>query len=213
MAIAYDNSTKASQSSGTSNTFAHTCTGSDLVLIVGTIGRVSADTITGVTYNSVAMTKITAFSGGGEGRWITLWYLANPSTGANNVVATWSASQDFIHCGAVSYTGCKQTGIPDSFATGADAGNEASHTFTTTVVASNAWLMLWTKYGLTPAAGAGTTARQTDGSGLGIFDSNGTVGTGSQSLIATQTSNNTEGIIISLAPTAVAATGNFFMVF
>jgi hypothetical protein len=68
-------------------------------------------TVTGVTYNSVAMTlherqNVSAYSSD----W-TLWKLAAPSTGANNVVVTFAAAQynstSFV---IVSATGCNSIG-------------------------------------------------------------------------------------------------------
>jgi hypothetical protein len=75
-------------------TLSHTvAAGSNRILLVGTVTEEQGETpqITGVTYNGVAMTAVTNSEQaiGGvtwvRGQW---WYLINPATGANNVVAT-----------------------------------------------------------------------------------------------------------------------------
>lgn len=102
MAIAVDTNTVAEEEAGaTSKTFSHTCTGSNLVLVVATVSSGSADP-TGVTYNGVAMTKAVGL---GAALNTSLWYLANPATGAHNVVVTYAASTKFGVC-STSFTGC-----------------------------------------------------------------------------------------------------------
>ncbi len=113
-AIAFDDATGASFNGALTLTFSHTVTssGSDRVLIVGAASRDDGnnDTITGVTYDGAGMTKITDRAGDANG-YISLWFLANPSTGANNVVITGSgtAGGKFLVGGAVSFTGVDQS--------------------------------------------------------------------------------------------------------
>lgn len=102
MAIAIDTTSNAQEASGaTSKTFSHTCSGSNRVLVVSVIASATGDP-SGVTYNSVALTKAvssnTPFN-------TSIWYLANPATGANNIVVSFGSSTKF-GVGAISLTGC-----------------------------------------------------------------------------------------------------------
>ena len=107
MAIALDVGTSGGNNGGgTSHTYSHTCTGSNLILFVGVSTNSSSDLITGVTYNSVAMTLVDKQAGTST-NYSYLFYLINPATGANNVVVSASSSTT-IYSGAVSYTGAKQ---------------------------------------------------------------------------------------------------------
>jgi len=183
MAIAYDSSSTAQQGSVSSITVAHTCTGTNLLLLVGVLTNDTSDLVTGATYNGVTMTRGGGQLASGAGYFGCWYFLINPATGTHNIVVSRSTT-DLIGCMGSSYTGVKQTGFPDSSASGTDAaGNFVS---TTTVVGSNAWL--WANVrasngfsGVT--GGTGTTGRQGVFGLAGIIaDSNGTVGTGSQSL-------------------------------
>lgn len=111
----------------------------------------------------------------------------------------------------MSYTGAKQSGQPDS--SFKDLYNTTGHTswsLSTTVVASNCWLVAgMVDDSNAPTAGSGTTMRQNSASGYGGFDSNGTVSTGSQTLnFAFSSSTKQTGIIVSIAPSVAAATAN-----
>lgn len=198
MAIAFDASSNTA--SGTSpRTWSHTCTGSDRVLVVGTFGS-TADP-TSVTYGGVALTKYGTGISVGDAYHLSMWYLLNPASGANDIVVTAGANVGGI---AMSYTGVLDA--VDSYASGQSGATPIDGT--TTVVDANCWLVMFvTDSGSNPAAGTGTTQRVsgTPG-GAGGFDSNGTVSTGAQSLQATYTggNNNSGFLIASLSPTGGA---------
>lgn len=181
MAIAFDAATDGGFAADL--TFAHTCTGSDGILFVMFSCNDGA-TITSVTYAGAAMTQVGSVTTSGV-RDHYLYMKVGPATGSNNVVIDVSTGNVFG--GAVSYTGASQTGQPDSFATNSGA-SVTSITGTTTVVASNCWLVALGQCdsgGANVSGGSGTTERSRYGgfNQFGMFDSNGTVGTGSQSLI------------------------------
>lgn len=101
MAIAVDTTSNAQEASGaTSKTFSHTCSGSNRVLVVSVMSSGSTDP-SGVTYNSVALTKAVSNASPFN---CSIWYLASPATGANNIVVSFAASTKF-GVGAVSFTG------------------------------------------------------------------------------------------------------------
>lgn len=165
-AIAFDASSLRTQDSGggTTSTWAHTCTGSDGLLLVGTaIG--TGKTASGVTYNAVSATQAVTLASGG----LTfdngyLFRLVAPATGANNIVVTVSADT-FIYSAATSYSGVDQTSPIDATGTNSTTGTSVSVSITTTV--DNDWLAgFWweatTDDDVAWTAGANTTIRQQD---------------------------------------------------
>lgn len=213
MAIAFDANSSSGDTTGTSLTWAHTCTGTNRILWT-MIGIPVADSITGVTYNSVSMTQVGKIASLALGRYIYLYYLAGPSTGSNNIVAS-SSGSEILRGNAASYTGASQTGIPDAVSTNSGTVlSGAALTGTVTVGASGCWLvMAGYQAGGPLTAGASTTLRAQSGTSnfVGLFDSNGTVGTGSQSLNETNgdgVPRDMELIIASFGP-PVTATRHF----
>jgi len=202
MAIAYDTTTQGEQT-GTSITQSHTCTGSDRLLLVGvTPGEAStSDIITGVTYNGVAMSLIDK-QAETSGITVYIFGLVNPASGAHDYVISSSSSVAIKYCG-VSYTGVKQTGLPDSVAKGTDA--DTSITMTTTTVADNCWLASVLSKHRNDSAGANTTRRGISASdNFAFYDSNGAkTPAGSYSLNSTLTGSpptDTAYVVISFAP-------------
>src|ERR1700739_3547664 len=102
MSITQDTSTNGGQSSSgsTTHSFTHTCTGSNLILIVSLIDGSDTNSFTSVTYNGVAMTQIgTGNDTAGYG-FVTLWGLLNPTVGSHDVSATRTATGDRIYGGS-----------------------------------------------------------------------------------------------------------------
>ena len=87
-------------SPASSATFSFTTSGAHRILFVGTNANSVSTTITGMTYNGVAMTQIpvgsTSMTGGASRtERLYLFYLINPDSGTHNVVVT--ASGDITH--------------------------------------------------------------------------------------------------------------------
>jgi hypothetical protein len=215
LAIAYSaTSTIQSNASTSSLSVAFSVSGSNTLMTCGHRVYRNPDntgTLSANTYNSVAFTD----SGAGartanqNNCRVYLRYLVNPSSGSNTLSCTYTNSATNGVMLAVLYTGCKQTGQPDSFNSG--AGGASSLTASTTVVATGCWLSL-AMASMAGAdsvvAGTGTTERGSTGSPDGFFgDSNGTVGTGSQSMSVTMTLDNYGFIIMSIAPAASGPAG------
>ena len=140
--ISFDTSTDsapASWGTGGTATWAHTCSGSNRILFVGTFNNGNGGIPTGVTYNGVAMTLIDSQACDNAGYPQSLWYLIAPATGPNNVVVTWSGSDGINQCFATSYNNVKQSAQPDSKNKGSNAGTPI--TVSTTTVANNCWLV------------------------------------------------------------------------
>lgn len=116
MAVAFD-AVASTNGDGSSFTFSHTCTGSELYLIVGVSLLVSVGrSVTGVTYNTVALgslgeNSISSTYG------VSLWGLKAPATGAHNVVVSTGGPPDSVACGSLSFTGVDQTTPTSNFTT------------------------------------------------------------------------------------------------
>lgn len=216
--IARDAATDGGNNGGTttSRTFAHTCSGSGRYLFVPVKGGLvsDGDLVTGATYDGVEMTLIGKRSPGGAGtegnRWIYLFGLKNPTSGTHNVVVSSSANV-YILAGAVSYTGADQTsdlGAIDVSGDGSTLTVVNTLTLTVSVTATGCWLvsvMGWFNASFHMTAGAAPTTHVVDDVNFGtwsFFDSDGPVGTGSQSLegVGSGVSDGLNGIIAALKP-------------
>jgi len=82
--------------------------GSNSMLMVafGATGQVAYPNISGITYNSVALTKLQTASRDTYYQ-AEIWYLLNPSTGANNLVFT-LANTGLVHGAAIEMTRVNQ---------------------------------------------------------------------------------------------------------
>lgn len=201
-AIAFDASSTAVLSTGTTLSWNHTTTGSDRLLVVGVFGS-ATDQLTGITYNAVAMTVCGKVQVTGD-RWIYFYFLVGPATGSNQITATWSASQDANSGVAASYTGVSATGQPDSCAaTGATGSGNVSPT--TTVVTANSWVIAVFKDLVSGGTAGANTTRRAVTDGIAVYDSNADRAAGSQSLNVTSTGNN-GWVVGSFAPASSAPT-------
>lgn len=212
MAIAFDaSSSTATSNLGLSSTsFNHTCTGSNLCLLVSVFNFGLGDVTTGVTYGGVAMTQLAKVATDATG-YQYIYGLLAPPTGANAIVATASTPVNW-YLSAASYTGVSQTGLPDA-STGVSTSGTTSFSVSVTTVANNCWLVLGLRNsdGTGRTAGANTLVRVTcaASSDMGILDSNGARSIGSNALAYT-TSNSTNGYhtMVSIAPVAAAGPTN-----
>jgi hypothetical protein len=200
MAIALDTSGSVDGVPNPTQTLSYTCSGSDRILFAGILGqKTGGDRLTSVTYNGVAMTRI-GYVAQNAAVNIYLYMLVNPASGTHNLVTTFNATMDYGYIRAVSYTGAAQTGQPDSFNTGGPT-TTTSFTLSTTVVASGCWLVgYFRNESGNFTAGSGTTLRN-PAADNDLADSNGTVGTGSQSLVMNPPGSTlVSGIIASISP-------------
>lgn len=198
MAIAFDASSGSFVNPGTSHTVSHTCTGSDRYLVVNVVADSVSDLITGVTYNSVAMTQYDKDNT--EGRWHYIYVLSGPSTGTNNIVAS-ASSSCFIEVNAASYTGVNSTGQPEAAAESHPTGSGTSASQAVTTVTDNAWVVGCVKgQGGSITAGSGTTLRNTSLIGAVVDSGSAVTPAGSKTLTANMTSGERSIFVIALAP-------------
>lgn len=170
--IAFDAVSVGQIASGTELTFSHTCSGSNRILLVG-IKEASdtAEYVTGVTYNGVALTKIDSIRIPPSERWVSLWYLINPDSGTHDIVITANAST-FMRGSGASYTGVRQSGQPESSATNSEE-NQMYFNSARRPQNDGRWVVMFVGNSLgVQVAGTGTTLRGT-ASDSNIMDSNG----------------------------------------
>lgn len=109
MALAVDAVTNASGSGAGPFTWSHTCAGSDRVLVVGISYYDSGDTVSAITYNSVAMTVVGSSTVSNGQCTVSLYRLIAPATGSNTVSVTFTGSVFDFKAGSISFTGADQT--------------------------------------------------------------------------------------------------------
>lgn len=207
MAIAFDSSAK--NSGITSASFSHTCTGANLVLFVAARTQSNLGSITGVTYNGVALTLINTSTSAGDNNQVSLWYLMAPATGTNTVIVSASAGVSATDGVSSSYTGVNQTSIPNaSNINSTTSGSPLSTSVTTTV--DGCWTILAAacdSSGL--AASTGSTLRNIQSTRTGLFDSNAPITpSGSSTMSVTFTSSNCATVMASFAQPSITFTAN-----
>lgn len=195
MAVAFDASSSGIGSNSSSATFSHTCTGSNLYLIVviATTGTVSS-----VTYGSQTMTQLITNSAFNTK---AVFGLSNPTVGTSTITVNTSASAFTSACSA-SYTGVDYTSPITSNAT-TWAGTSASQTLT--ISRKDAWivtgLMVSDSGGSTVPVVSGYTSRVTtnsSGNMCGLSDSNGVVYQGDKTLSITSSNNNDGSLAVAI---------------
>jgi hypothetical protein len=199
MAIARNSSADLGLQIGvTSLTAAYTCgSGSDRYLLVACFTG-NTDDVTGVTYNAVAMTRIATAAQSGVDRRVYLYGLAAPASGSNNVVISMSAS-NAIQAFAADYTGMSST-QPDDTDTNTSVGT-TSLSVTPVVVASNCWVVGVARDANGSAISWTNATGLQAASGLYLADTNGTVGTGSYTVTASNAGADLKAMIgASFAP-------------
>lgn len=177
-------------------------------VLVGTIGDLTSDLITGVTYNAVAMAKVGVIQMPTD-RFLTLWGLVGAATG-NNTVLVSASSSIFIAGASASYF---NAGSIEAGATTNTANAPAtSVTGTVTTTAANCWTVatVANDSGVAISGGAGTTSRGTNSiTPLNMLDSNAALAPGSHTLQGTGGGGANWGIVIaSLAPFVPPSTLN-----
>lgn len=215
MAIARYGWADGGGTSGTSHTFAFDVgSGSDRYVVA--FAKIYGD-ITGLaaTYAGVSMTTLATKAITDEaGSYAAAFGLANPASGSNNLVVTRTPTSTHIVVSAFAYTGVSST--VEGTATG-DTPASGVLSIAVTIANSGCWLAggYAAKYnGVNTFQASGGSGTFVDDNGyaglgglLGIYDSNGTVGTGSQSIDGYRGlgSDTFSGIAVALAPAGGAA--------
>lgn len=189
MAIAYETSGKGTVASNTTLTYSgNGGSGSSRILFVCFTkhGCPGSGMTHSITYNGVSMTYLTRAKYAGCDAYIFVYYLVNPASGSNNIVITTSGGNSTIFSAYAVYNGVDTSNPIDAYAT-KEQSSATTIDCSVTVGVSDCWMISFplTYNGddiyITANRGVLTTARQIYSDGVAIGDSNGTIGTGSQS--------------------------------
>lgn len=175
-----------------------------------------ANNVTSVQWNGVSLTQTgSAVKATSDNVWLSAWYLINPAAGNYNLVANFGTNTRATIYGGF-YSGVKQSGQPDTSASGVKTGNPHSQSITTNY--ADCWLMT---ADVAPNRGAFSSAsnfttRQDISAQETIFgDSNGSVGAaGSKTVSVTYTltpSSNYPMFVVSIDPAPDVNAGFFQM--
>ena len=184
MALAVDAASSSEATSATSLTWSHTVSGTNRLLVVGVQFYKNVNSfISGITYNSVALTPVTGAAINTSNYYVDLWYLIAPSTGSNNIVVSYGGGAPFeTGCGAVSFTDAHQT-VPYGAAVTA-TGNSSSPSVT---VSSGTGEFVMDTMSIihngTLSVGAGQTARWNDIGASGFTKYAGSTEPGDASIV------------------------------
>jgi hypothetical protein len=103
-AIGFDNAASGGSGANTNTlTVAYTVGASANYLVVGVVGDVTSDFVTGVTFNAVGMTLLKKFNPGNSVGWLYVFGLATPATGTHNIVVSASSNCNVLGCDMASY--------------------------------------------------------------------------------------------------------------
>jgi len=145
MALALDTVTNGEQAAGGTNAtlaVAHTCTGSNMILIAAVAFNDSNqhnNQTASVDYNGSAMTLLAkADSGAAKDTRAELWYLLNPTTGSSLNVNVHYSNINYVGAGVLSFTGVKQSAPTISTTT---TGTTSSASKAITTVDDNSWII------------------------------------------------------------------------
>ncbi len=211
MAIGFDVVTDGSNATATSLTWSHTVTGSNPILYVDVIGDLATDAVTGVTYNSVAMTLVAKSASFGSTRWVYLYGLYAPATGAHNVVVSAGASV-FLAGHSISYTGAAQSGTLSLGSNTGSSASAASLSITCAPTVDNSWAIGAIKNDAgAGSAGTATTLRlSTAAGGMSTCDHGPISPAANTTLQITDGTTAWNGVIGVIVP--FSGTGNMFLV-
>jgi hypothetical protein len=199
--------------SGFTPSYTVTSGSSLLVLVIaGDVGT-GNDDVTSVTYAGATMTLAAKQNSSASGaRMLYLYYLTNPSSGANNFGFACGSSH-YMLVGAAEYSGTATSGQPDATAT-VQSSSSSTSTLAVTTVAANAWVLTaGTSNGNpNPSCSNGCTTRTLDTSFQTwvLGDSNGSAGAGGTTY--TETVNfagsgpDIKQVTVSFAPSGGGAT-------
>lgn len=183
--------------------------GAGIVFVAGDDG---SDSITSVTWDGVAMTKINASSLEVPGdRFISAWCIQDPASSAT--IAFNDNTDNYWRNANAFYPGAA---CPEDSENGGTSSGVTSISVATTVVDADSWLIAFHKDGsggktYTPTNDITTMHINGDAGGLAIADSNGAVGSGSKTATLTAAGNANHAMIaFSLAPIAEAPAASAF---
>jgi hypothetical protein len=156
MAIARDTNT-ALQIVGPSTTgsVSHTCTGSNLILWC-LMQNENQSGFNSITYGGVQLTEAITYNMTNSQQ-ISLWYLIAPATGSNTFAVDRIGTVNDCQMQIVSYTGAKQSGVPDASISANNTTSTSLTTTLTTVADNTISVLVGYSNGSQPTAGTNSS--------------------------------------------------------
>lgn len=187
-----------------------TVSGSDTIgfVFIAQQNDASANRVTGITWNGVAMTLAGTALANATSDAVYLWYIIGPTTGVVTATRTGTGNTGWFNC--EYYTGAKQSAQPDAYVTKKEVTNTLVTSLTT--VADNCWTILgvFNPEGAAITASTNSTERQAVQSFVKLFDNNTDITpAGSYSMTVTRASGASE-FISAMASFAPVVTGPTF---
>lgn len=209
MAIAYDNAAASQATSVSSHTVSLTVgSGSDRMLVAGAGTAIAGGIyrVSGITYNGVPLSLRVGTIAPQSNFVNGIWSLVAPSTGANNLTATYTSTASFGFLGGASYTGVAQN-APEASNSGTGSGT--TEVGSVVSLTDNAWGVMWgVNNGANLVASTGCVKRADAVRGA-IFDSDGPkTPAGTISMTFTGGNDNHGFLAFSLAPAASGYAGD-----
>ncbi len=216
MAIAFDAASAVpgdGSPSATKTYTGHSVTGNNTVLFVAFFAISSSDSVTGVTWGGTAMTQL-AKQQLYSNRWHYVYGLVGAATGAHNVVASFSPNDGWDCPQVVSYTGVKQTGLPDTVLI--QGAGSTTFSISRTSVADNCWMGAFIRaFNIPVVTSSGDVTRSTTAApDYSIWvDSNGPITPAGSHTISGTCANSGENaqMAVTFAPASATTGGNNLM--
>lgn len=152
-------STTANNTGASSLTFSSpNVSGNNKIGIVGVLVQTDLS-ITGITWNGVAMTFIAGKTDAATSERVEQWYIINPTAGVTNVIISRTGSSNALIGAALYYSSAKQSAQPDANTT--DRQTTGTYAVNLTTIADQAVILMVSRgaSGNTFTAGANTTIR------------------------------------------------------
>lgn len=215
----FDATSKGTANNVSSITIAHTCTGSNLEFVSSICWGDNSVSISGATFNGVALTRSPNAHNAINSYSNDIWRLTAPATGTHNLVVTFSGTMaDYVTVINTSYTNAAQSGQPDS-SNAASNASASSLSVSDTTITNNCILVDCfmdvdhTAATLTP--GAGQTERNQQAAGAGFksaMSDKSAVSAGVQSMdYTTSVSGRLLHVVVAIASVPIN-NGNFLMI-
>lgn len=203
MAVAFQNKTSNSTSGASSLTVSHTASGSNLIAVVAISADYGASGYTtSVTYNGVSMTQAIEVQPTFDAGDSSIWYLVNPATGTQSVVANFASSTRNTQMVVYTFTGASQSSpIDNSGVNGNSASTSIAKSITTNVDGCMVVDALSTNQGASTPTANGDNSNAT--TALGHGSSYATKATAGSVNMSWSTNSGTNGIaVVSIAPSS-----------
>ena len=159
IAVAFDAVSTGTVVSSNTKTVSHTTSGTDRCLVVLVTTYVAGGTtVSSVTYNGTAMTNAGSQTSPSGNSRVTIFYLANPSSGAHDIVVTLAASADDLFVAGLSFTDVHQATPTGTFV----SANGTSTTPSVVATSETGGMVvdgIMASSGSSAAVGAGQTSR------------------------------------------------------